>query len=326
MKITIEKAKTLAENVLLKKGYTEAEAEVIASSLLWAQLRGSTQGLTKLFGWRSEKREDAKEPSIEKQEDNCLLINAHFHSHIIACHRAVQQILSQMKRKKIVIAGIKNTDNSAGALGFFTEKLAKAGYVAIMMSAADPGVVAYGGKTRMFGTNPISIAVPTKNNPIILDMSTAALTWGDLIRYNIEGKPLPEGFAFDKDGKPTTDPKAAMDGSVTTFDKSYKSSGLSLMIQILAGPLVGSMYSKEYKDFQYGSLLIAINPTSFGDEDLFLERVGQMVKDIKESEKAEGFDEILLPGEKGYKIMEEALSVGEIEISDDLFGKVLELQ
>lgn len=322
MEIKIEDAKELSLKVLAKYGYTQSESETITNSLIWAQKRGSSQGLNKLFGWRIQKRSESKEPSVEKPTESSILINSELGNHIVACNFAIEEITVRIKDKSIFLIGVKNTDNSAGALGYYTEKLAKAGYVGIMMSAADPGVVAFGGKTPVFGTNPISIAVPTNNEPILLDMSTAALTWGDLVKYDNESKSLPEGLAFDGEGNPTTDPKKAMDGWVTTFDKSYKSSGLALMIQILAGPLVGSVYSKDYNFCHYGSLIIAINPGAFGNKDTFLERVGAMIKEIKESDKATGFSEIQIPGERGYKSAKKASENETIEISQELLNKI----
>lgn len=319
MEIKIADALDLSRKVLNKYGYTDEESKIISKSLIWAQKRGSTQGLNKLFGWKIQKPPNAKNPFVEKDDQGSMLINAGLGNHILACDFAVKKLFEQITNTSIFMVGVKNTDNSAGALGYYTEQIAMTGYVAIMLSAADPGVVAHGGKSPVLGTNPISISVPTKDDPLLLDMSTAALTWGDLIKYDYESKPLPEGLAFDNQGSPTTDPKKAMEGFVTTFDKSYKSSGLALMIQILAGPLVGSIYSKDYNFCQYGSLIIAINPAAFGDKDSFLEKVVSLVKEIKESG-----NQVVMPGERGYQKAEEATKKDSLEISPELFSRINE--
>lgn len=322
MKIKVVDAKKLAIEVLKKYGYTNNESDKISDLMIWAQKRGSSQGLDKLFGWKSKKHEEAKEPVIEKDGDGFLLINAELNSHILACDLATKELVNRIGSKSIFVAGVKNAVNSAGALGYYTEQIAKSGYVGIMMSAADPGVVAFGGKSAVFGTNPISVSVPTNTDPILLDMSTAAMTWGDLVKYDNESKLLPVGFAFDEDGNPTVDPKKAMDGWVTTFDKSYKGSGLALVVQILAGPLVGSIYSKDINFCQYGSLIIAINPEGFGNRQAFLAGVENMIKEIKESPKADGFDEILMPGERGYRKANDSDENNELEISEQLYAKL----
>lgn len=322
MEISLKKARDLALQVLLKHGFNQEESLIIANSLMWSQMRDTSQGLNKLFGWRIEKSPKSKELWVEKETKNSILVNSEMGSHIIACDFATKRILDSAVNEPVFIAGIKNTDNSAGALGYFTEQIANTGLVALMISAADPGVVIYGGKTPVLGTNPISIAVPTLENPILLDMSTAALTWGDLIKFNNESKPLPTGLAFDNQGSPTTDPKKAMEGAVTTFDKSYKSSGLALMIQILAGPLVGSVYSVDSDVCQYGSLIITINPTFFGDKDVFLNNIQKMIGEIKNSEPDSGFTKIQLPGDRGYQKTAESINKNTVTISEELFSKI----
>jgi len=320
MEIKISEIKELGVKVLIKHGYTTKESEEIFESLLWSQRRESSQGISKLFGWRIEKLPNATSATIEKNEPNLLLVNANLNNHILACNLAVEEILKNIGQKPIFVAGVKNAVNSAGSIGYFTEKLAKAGLVSIMMSAADPGISTHGGSEAVFGTNPISIAVPTDSNPVLFDMSVASLTWGDLIKYDDVNKPLPEGFAFDESGEATTSAKAAMDGCVTSFDKSYKGSGLAMMIQILAGPLVGSLYSKNHTNCQYGSLIIVINPSCFGDKKEFVNRVVSMVNEVKNSRKAKGFEEILIPGEGGYRNTNK--HIGSVEIPEELYKKM----
>lgn len=324
MTITFEAASRLSDQILELYGYTAKEAETITCSLLWSQKRNNfSQGLSKLFGWHIKKRKDAAPPTVEIQSATTLLVNANMTSHIVALDFALRKWTEQTDKAAIFTIGVKNTDNSAGALGFFTEQIAQQGNIAIMVSAADPGVTPYGGSTAIFGTNPISIAVPTSHNPILLDMSIASLTWGDLVKTDIEGKKLPEGFAFDADGNPTIDPKAAMEGSVTSFDQSYKGSGLALMVQILAGPLVGSIYSTSNEVCQYGSLVIVIKTDAFGNKAV-LEQIDQLISEVKSVKTTSGFDEIILPGELGYRNSNTASKSGSIEILDELYNQINE--
>jgi len=322
MKIKNEELKSLSLSVLSKHGYTELESQQIFDSLLWSERRGSSQGISKLFGWRIEKLPEATSPLIEKRESSMVQINANRNNHILACNLAVSEILSSIGERPIFISGIKNAVNSSGSLGYFTEKFAKSGFVAIMLSAADPGVAPFGGSEPVFGTNPISISIPTDGDPILFDMSVASLTWGDLITHQHLHKPLPEGYAFDEKGEPTTDPTKAMDGCVTSFDQSPKGSGLAMMIQILAGPLVGSIYSKDHSGCQYGSLIIVINPSSFGDKTTFIKSVLDMITQVKSSRRVPEFSEILIPGESGYRASRNNSKKDGIEIPVELFSKI----
>jgi LDH2 family malate/lactate/ureidoglycolate dehydrogenase len=312
----------LSIKVLEKHGYSNNEAIAITKMLFWAEKRGSSQGFNKLFGWKIAKEKDAKSPTIEKTTANMLLINAQKNNQIIAFNLAINELLKKMETEYSVTVGIKNAINSAGAIGYYNEKIAKAGYIGIIMSAADPGVAPYGGSQPVFGTNPISIAIPTDKNPIILDMSIANLTWGDLIKAKDSNTMLPENSAFDEDGNSTRDPENAMNGCVKTFDNSYKGSGLALMIQILAGPLVGSAFSTDYKNCQYGSLIITINPAFFGGKEAFTKNIINMIEEIKNTKTAEGFDEITIPSEIGYRNSTIAIEKNEIEISEELLTKI----
>jgi len=322
MKLQFKEIIDLSNQVLQKHGYTVEESEQITSLLLWAEKRGSSQGISKLFGWRIKKELDAKTPIIEKNSSNMTLINAMQNSHIVACNLGLKELLVNMKDSYSCTVGIKNAVNSAGALGYYTEQIAKAGYIAIMMSAADPGVAPYGGSQAVYGTNPISIAIPSEPNPIVLDMSIANLTWGDLIHAQDTNQKLPENSAFDENGQSTKDPQKAMDGCVKTFDNGHKGSGLALMIQILAGPLVGSVYAIKHEDCQYGSLIIAINPEFFGNKETFINSVKYMISEIKGTQKAEGFNEILMPSESSYRKVKLADENQSINISDELFEKI----
>lgn len=319
MYISFSAAKELIIPALKKKGFSPDESEIIYSTLLWAQKRGSSQGFNKLFGWRFDKNPSAASPKIIKSTPTSLQIDAGLNSNILAVNLAVDEILKNTSAGSVNVAGINNADNSCGALGYYAEKLAQNNFVSIIMAAADPGVSAFGGTRPIFGTNPISISVPSEPHPIILDMSTAALTWGDLIKYHTAGKPLPEGVAFDDQGQPTTDPEKAMDGWVATFDRSYKSSGLALMIQILAGPMVGSIYSPDFNHCQYGTLIIALKSDTFGDASLFSTRIKELLNDVKSTDK-----DIFAPGEQGFRRSAAADARGQIEIEDGLYRKINE--
>jgi LDH2 family malate/lactate/ureidoglycolate dehydrogenase len=324
VKIAFDEITQLSIKVLQKYGYTTNEAQEITNLLLWAEKRGSSQGFSKLFGWRIKKELEAKSPSIEKNTGNMTLINANQNSHIVACNLGVTELLKNMKSSYSCTIGVKNAVNSCGALGYYTEQIANAGYVGIMISAADPGVAPYGGTQAVFGTNPLSIAIPYKPHPILLDMSTANLTWGDLLKAEKEGIQLPKDSAYDIEGNFTTDPTKAMDGCVMSFDKSFKGSGLSLMIQILAGPLIGNKYSINHIDCQYGSLLMAINPAFFGTDNSLEVELKKMVSEIKNSRKDSKTSEILLPGELGYRNPDKLNNQEYLEINDALYEQIID--
>lgn len=312
----------LAKKVLKKHGYTKSEAEKILALIDWSEARSNSQGYDKLFGWQIEKLKKCKSAKIIKTSTSFSIVDSNLNNQILACTLATKHLLSRIKNKPNYNVAIKNARNSCGALGYYTEQIAKQGYIGIMIAAADPGVAVYGGSEPILGTNPISIAVPFSPEPILLDMSSANLTWGDLLKAQNENIQLPENSAYDQNGQITVDPQKAMNGSVMTFDKSYKGYGLSLMIQILAGPLIGNQYSKFHEKCQYGSIIMAINPSFFGTESTLQNDLLKMVKEIKASRKANNVNEIHLPGEKGYKNSLIYNQSKYVQISDKLFEKI----
>jgi LDH2 family malate/lactate/ureidoglycolate dehydrogenase len=190
-----------------------------------------------------------------------------------------------------------------------------------MMASADPigGIAPKGRMLGVFGTNPLSISIPYKRGDITLDMSTAKYTWGDLISADTQHKKLEKGFAFDKTGEETTNPREAMKGTVNSFDGSYKGLGLAFMIQILAGALVGSTYEQNDETCDYGSLIMAIDPERLGGMSFMQSQIEKMVHALKNDSTD---DSIFLPGEQGDMRYKNNLKSGTIPIDVELLAKI----
>ncbi len=262
MKISIKQAKNYIGKALSVRGYTSNEVSKISEVVFYAVLRGSSQGFPKLFGWHIEKDEKAGNPVFKKATSSIGRYDAMRNNSMYVCNLATDELQSMVKENGLGLIGIYNNNNSSGAIGYYTKKLASKGYVAIMFSSADPigGIAPPGSKSGVFGSNPLSISVPFQNSDITLDMSTAKFTWGDLVQALNTDTTLEVGFAYDSEGKPTTNPKKTMSGTVAAFDGAHKGLGLAFMIQIIAGALVGSIYEQSDEACDYGSLMLAFDP------------------------------------------------------------------
>lgn len=324
MKVKISDAKKSSEKVLQIYGYDKEEAKSITEVIIWAELGGSSQGLNKLFGWRLKKDGNASKPKIMNKSPNIISIDGMRNNSMYICNSTVKLLIPKARKYGIAALTVNNVNNSSGAIGYYTSKLAENGLVGIMFSSADPGVVPYGSNEPILGTNPLSVAIPSRENKtLLLDMSTADLTWGDLVKADIEGSSLPENVAFDKVGNSTRNPKEAMDGSVVTFGNTYKSFGLSLMIQILAGPLVGSIYDKDYSKCDYGHLIIAIDPKiTNGDLRHFEKYIDEIILSVKSARMVKGVKEIYYPGERSGKLRERNLKRGWFEVDNNLWEEI----
>ena len=190
----------------------------------------------------------------------------------------------------------------AGALGFYAARIAAAGMAGIAMSALRPMMAYHGTRGSAASTNPLTIAVP---GGIVLDMSTSMSSRGKINVARVAGKPLPAGIALDRDGRPTTDPNAA---ATLTPMAGPKGAGLSLMIECLTSLALGHALIAPalndpalMKDYRQNSLVIAVDLSVVGNVEQFKREVAAVAQSIKAQPRADGFDEILMPGERGAR-------------------------
>ena len=189
----------------------------------------------------------------------------------------------------------------------------EAGLMAMVFSNASPAMPPWGGKGVMLGTNPFCMAAPAgKHRPIILDMSPAVAARGKIRRAQRRGEPIPLGYALDSEGRPTTDPTAALAGVVQPIG-GYKGSGLSLFMDIFGGVISGAGFAGGVGDQarmfdrpqDVGHFFLAMKPNLFVSEDDYRARIDTLIERVHAAPRAEGFEEILLPGEPEDRIEKE---------------------
>lgn len=322
MKVKITELQNLAIKALKKYGYTDKEADIILEMLMYAQLRGNNQGIVKLIGRGIPKSEEAKKPTIEKETPATALINANATMEAIAMDQAIDIVIKKAKKVGIAIVGVHNGRGSSGAIGHWSRKVANQGLIGITMSSYPIGSVPpHGSYEPLFCTNPIAWGIPKEDEPIILDMATAAIAYYGLVEAKTAGIQVKKGLGFDKEGNETTDPEEIMEGATRPFDKGFKGAGLALMVQIIGGALVGADFNTGSMDND-GNVVIAIDPDALVGLKKFVEQTTKMAKAIKNAKKLPGVDEIMVPGERGDRIRKKILSSGEIEIEDNLYREL----
>ena len=321
------KIKELKEKVMktLMQNFSKEEAERISEYLIWAEMCGiKTQGLLKLIGDNPlQKIKPLHKIKIEKDTKLSQVINAGAMPAPLVSQIATDNVIEKAKAHGFGIVAVHNIFSSNGAQGFYVERIAKENLIGIMCSRSPASVAAFDGIDPVFGTNPIGFGFPTNDEPIVFDMATSAMTWYGLVLAKARGEKIPENVAIDNNGKITTIPDEAMKGALLPFDKSYKGSGIAMIIEILAGPLASSAWvdNKTFKE-EWGTLLIAIDPNLLTDVKKFKENCSDLVKKVKSSRKKEGINEIKIPGEDSRKSYQEALKTGFIEV-DELILKGL---
>lgn len=295
--------------VLEGAGLEVSDAALVADSLVDAEARGtSSHGVTRTRIYSERLRagmlDAGARPRVVKESTAGALIDAQNAIGHVGAMAGMDLAVAGAASAAVSAVGVRNS-NHCGTLAYFTRSAAQRGLVAIAMSTAPRTMIYYGGRTRAVGTNPLSIAVPRPDGPpIVVDMATSATARGKIILANQLGRDIPEGWAVDAAGRPTTDTAAALEGSVVPF-AGPKGSGLAMMVELLAGAMVagatgagiGDMYEDWTRPQRVAHLFLAMNPDAWLGSAAFLEHVSEFAAEVHALPPADGFDKVLLPGD-----------------------------
>jgi L-2-hydroxycarboxylate dehydrogenase (NAD+) len=329
--LTFEQEKAIIRTLLRELGASEEEASATAEVLTKGDLRGfGSHGLLRLpYIMRALKRgtivTNAKVKVIKETPATALLDGGHGLGHHVAA-RAMRLAIERAKKQGIGAVGVRNS-NHFGIAGYYAEMAMRKGLIGIVTTTTDALVHPWGGVEPLLGTNALAIGIPSKP-PVLLDMAMSVAARGKLVKAMKEGKSIPEGWAIDSEGRPTTDPKKGLDGALSPFG-GVKGYSLALALEILAGPLVGAAAGKEVKGTlepvegfsTKGDFMITVEPAAFGSVDEFEARVRKFLTQLKESRKAPGVVAILVPGEPEFRTREKRLREG-IPIADEVWAEI----
>lgn len=335
MILTFEQEKAIIRALLQKLGVNEEAAGATSEVLAEGDLRGfASHGLLRLpYIMRALKRgtiiANAEVKVVRETPATALIDGGHGLGHHVAT-RAMRLAIEKAKKQGIGAVGVHNT-NHFGIAGYYAEMAMREGLVGIVTTTTDALVHPWGGMEPLLGTNALAIGIPSKPQPILLDMAMSVAARGKLVKAMKEGESIPESWAIDSKGRPTTDPKKGLEGALSPFG-GVKGYGLALVLEVLAGPLVSAAAGKEIvgtlepvEGFSTkGDFMIAIDPAAFGSADEFKARVQRFVTQLKESRKAPGVKEILVPGEPEFRIRERRFHEG-VPIADEVWAELEQL-
>lgn len=318
MKVKVSELRDKVLAGVAKLGYKDDDAKIISEVLLYAQMRGNNQGITKIATGGVPKAADVEEYKITKQ-NKCGALVSGGHS-MVTTHKAVKLASDLAAEHGVGIVGSNHTFTSSGAIGYFARQIADADYIGFVCVGTPPFVAPYGSAEPKLGTNPLSYAFPTGGGSVVFDTATAAMAYFGVVEAKLKGEPLPEGVGFDSEGAPTADAAKALDGAVSTF-AGHKGLGLSLLVQLLGGPFVGASFMGLEKERGSGTLVMAIDPGLLVGKDEFLKATDELTKQLK-SAKPLSSESVLLPGERGDNLAKQAAASGEIEIADAIWNQL----
>jgi ureidoglycolate dehydrogenase (NAD+) len=302
--------RSFAAAILEHAGLPAADAGAVADTLLWANLRGvDSHGVSRLPRYLEMIGEGVIEPhplmQVVEDAPAVALLDAGRAAGALAMQRAAELALAKAAAAGIGLAMVRNTSHT-GAIGYYAQRMARAGMAAIGFNASIPMMAYHGTRAAAVSTAPLTIAVPgPADDPVLLDMSTGAIALGKLVQARRAGTPLAAGLALDAEGNPTTDPAKAQ---IPLPLGGPKGAGLALMIELVASVATGNPILADYltaapggkgKHHRQNALLIAIDVFRFCGEATFRADVGRTIAAIKAMPADVAVGTVLAPGERG---------------------------
>src|SRR3954447_5544720 len=272
-------AEELVARTLMRCRTSEANARSVARALVRAEADGlKGHGLSRLPRYAAQakvgKVDGFATPGLTRPKPAIVAIDAAHGFAFPALDAAVSALPAVARREGLAAAPIRRSHH-CGAAGHPVEDLAGRGLVALLFANTPAAIAPWGGSAGLFGTNPIAFACPLPDAaPVVVDLSISKVARGNILAAKQRGEPIPEGWALDAGGRPTTDPDAALEGTMLPLGDA-KGTTLALMVELLAAGLTGARYAAEASSFLdaegpppgTGQLILALDPASFGGGD-----------------------------------------------------------
>jgi len=261
-------------------------------------------------------------PKVIHERGGACLIDAEEGLAFPACDLAIAEAIARARQNGVAFAGVTRSHHF-GVAALHLEAVAAAGMVGLAMGNSPAAMPAWGGKRALFGTNPIAAIFPRRDGtPITVDMSLSEVARGKLMVAARDGKPIPEGWALDKDGQPTTDPKAGMAGMMCPAG-GVKGAMLAMVVELLACSLTGAAFGFEADSFfeaegnrpRIGQAFLVIDPGALAGTEVYLERVETLVAAMGQDET------VRIPGDRRRAIAATAAREG-VEVADAVMAQL----
>lgn len=320
----------LACTALERAGANHRMAEAAARHLVRAEAQGlPTHGLSRVPFYcgmlRGGRADGAAQPIMVAERAGACLIDNRDGLPYVSAQWAVEEAIQRARRNGIAFAGIRNSGH-VGVLGIHVEAIAQAGMVGFGFTNSPAAMPPWGGKKPLFGTNPMAAAFPRPGKaPIIVDLALTTVVRGRIMMAMKRGERIPEGWALDRNGKPTTDPKEAIEHGSLFPIGGAKGAMLALVFELICAALTGaaigpeadSFFSEEGNRPRIGQAFMAIDPGALAGMKTYWERTEAVVCAMLSD------PEVRLPGARRFAA-EESARKG-IEVPNDLLAQIEKL-
>ena len=319
MTLTIDAARKLVEAAMTAVGHTPAEAAVIADHLIDCELRGLHYGGLPRALSIVERIQATKTPrypiKLVKQTPISATFNGGDQVGYLVADKVTDLAIGKAQTSGIAIVGAYETWYT-GMFSYYLERVTRAGLVGMCAGSGGQIVAPHGGTQGRFGTNPIAFGFPSTGSPIIWDIGTSSITFAEVLVAMREAKPLPEGRAFDGEGKPTQNPAAALSGALTVWG-GHRGSGLAMVVQLL-GMLCGAAAAPNgLRDC--GFLLLAVDPEILAPDESFTQRVADYAQSLRDTRPVDADQPVRVPFDRSDAKRSQQLAKNEIVVADPVY-------
>jgi len=324
MQLTFQQAIELAVISLTRYGMAADNARQVADHLLEAALCGHEfSSLPRLLAIVEElKAKPPAGPILVSRDDGCCAhIDGGDNIAYVVSLRAVNKAMEICRRQGVAVVTANNTWFS-GRCAYYVERAARQGFVAMHTTNTTARVAPFGGTDRLMGTNPFAIAFPSTDDPVVIDIGTSAITWGDVVLARAKGESLPPGVAVGTDGRITLDANAALEGAFLPWG-GPRGSALALAVQLL-GILAGSQVVIN-DTCNYGLFFVVIDPERVIPGGGFKAQVSALRRAVLATRPLSSESAVRVPGDGSQARRKQALQSGVITLDDKVYARILEL-
>ena len=288
-------------------GMSDSDASLLADSLVQADLRGiHSHGVLRIPDYVAKLTREGVNPCgrprVVSQTGGAIVVDGDNAMGQIAGAFAMRRAIECARETGIAAAAVRGS-NHAGAMDYYVRLAVDEDMIGLATTNALPTMAPWGGVDKVIGLNPVGIGVPSGEGALVLDTALGATAHGKIRVFHQKGQPIPGDWAFDREGRPTTDPGAALDGLIQPIG-GYKGLGLAVCMGILSSLLSGAGYGTESGNLEDGAIAgadgqfyLAINVASFEELGRFKSRVDAVVDEIRTSRRADGTIAIHAPGD-----------------------------
>ncbi|MBN9335776.1 Ldh family oxidoreductase [Devosia sp.] len=320
-----EKVRSAAREALLRSGVPPGHADIQVDLWLDADLRGiGSHGLLRLPRIVERIKQGLADPKTRGAQtwrgDSFLEVDGQMGLGPVIALGALEAIMDRARQTGVAIAAVGNAQH-IGMLAWYAERVASAGQVAIVLSTSEALVHPWGGRQALVGTNPIAIGVPTgEAEPFVMDTATSVVSMGEIHDRANRGLPLEPGWALNAHGEATMDAEAAKAGAIAPF-AGAKGYALGLAFELLVSTLTGAALGRDVR-----GTLDAEHVCNKGDVFIVIDRaraigIANYLETIRNAVPAEGFDAVLIPGERGRALREKRRFEG-VPIADPVWNQI----